>query len=150
MTDLRALASDFGEGPFPVAGIPWFAAPFGRDSLWAGWFCLATAPIPARSVLFTLARYQAQADDPGVDAEPGKILHELRFGELTRLGLLPFGPYHGSADATPLFALLAAEYLLHTGSRSDFERLKPALERAMDWVEHYGDARPRSRSILTL
>lgn len=137
--DLRALVSDFGEGPFPVAGIPWFAAPFGRDSLWTAYFVLPYAPHLARGVLKTLARYQAQRAEDATDAEPGKILHELRFGEAARLGLIPHRPYYGSIDATPLFAALAADYTLATGDRETFEALEPAVWRAVEWMERYGD-----------
>ncbi len=137
--DLRALVSDFGDGPFPVAGIPWFAAPFGRDSLWAAYFVLPFAPALARGVLRTLARHQAAAMDDWTDAEPGKILHEVRFGELARLGLIPHRPYYGTVDATPLFVALAADYTRTTGDRETFEAIEGAVLRAVEWMERYGD-----------
>lgn len=140
LEDLRALVSDFGEGPFPVAGIPWFAAPFGRDSLWTAYFVLPFAPQLARGVLKTLARHQARQSDDWTDAEPGKILHELRFGELARLGLIPHRPYYGTIDATPLFVSLAADYTLATGDRETFEAIEDAVFRAVEWMERYGDA----------
>lgn len=139
LEDLRALLSDFGEGPFPVAGIPWFAAPFGRDSLWTAYFLLPFAPQLARAVLRTLARFQAERCDDWTDAEPGKILHELRFGELARLGLIPHRPYYGTVDATPLFVALAADYTLATGERGTFQDLEGAVLRAVEWMERYGD-----------
>ena len=137
--DLRALVSDFGEGPFPVAGIPWFAAPFGRDSLWTAYFVLPFAPALARGVLRTLARHQATAMDDWTDAEPGKILHEVRFGELAKLGLIPHRPYYGTVDATPLFVALAADYTRTTGDRETFEAIEEAVFRAVEWMERYGD-----------
>ncbi|MEW6046320.1 MAG: glycogen debranching N-terminal domain-containing protein [Bacillota bacterium] len=137
--DLRALVADFGDGPFPVAGIPWFAAPFGRDSLWAAYFVLPFAPHLARGVLLTLARYQADRSDDWTDAEPGKILHELRFGEAARLGLIPHRPYYGTVDATPLFAALAADYTLTTGDRQTFATIEDAVWKAVEWMERYGD-----------
>ncbi|WP_324717019.1 glycogen debranching N-terminal domain-containing protein [Carboxydochorda subterranea] len=137
--DIRALVSDFGEGPFPVAGIPWFAVPFGRDSLWTAYFLLPYAPQVARAVLRTLARYQAAADDPWTDAEPGKILHELRFGELVRLGVLPHKPYYGSVDATPLFAALAADFTRRAADRDGWLALEGPVRAALDWMDRFGD-----------
>lgn len=138
--DLRALVSDFGDGPFPAAGIPWFAVPFGRDSLWTAYFLLPYVPGLAGSVLRTLARYQATGSDPWTEAEPGKILHELRFGEAVRLGLIPHRPYYGSVDATPLFAALACDHAVATGALESFALVRPAVDRALEWMERFGDA----------
>ncbi len=138
--DLEMLCTPLDGRTILAAGVPWYVALFGRDSLLTALALLDAAPEIARDTLLTLAARQAADDDPTRDAEPGKILHELRHGELASAGLLPFSPYYGSADATPLFVQLAAEYLLRTGDRATFETLQPHLRRALRGVDELGDA----------
>lgn len=121
-----------------AAGAPWYVAAFGRDLLVTSLFTLSLAPQAARNALMLLASYQATADDPGSDAEPGKILHELRLGELARAGFVP-SPYYGTADATALFVVLASEYERRTGDTGTVDVLWPAIESALAWIELHGD-----------
>ncbi len=137
--DLRVLLTDFGSGLFPVAGLPWYAVPFGRDSLIAALQMLPLNPDIARGTLEIMADYQGTEVNPWKDEQPGKIMHELRNGELARSGQVPFAPYYGSIDSTPLFILLAAEYAYWTGDTSVIERLMPNIERALEWIDGYGD-----------
>ncbi|OGO50111.1 MAG: hypothetical protein A2148_07290 [Chloroflexi bacterium RBG_16_68_14] len=138
--DLRMLWDETEEGTrFPAAGTPWFDALFGRDSLIMGLQTLAFRPEIARETLKTLARWQGKQLDPWRDEEPGKILHELRQGELSFAGELPYRPYYGSIDATPLFLLLIAEYYAWTGDRRLLQQLRPHLLAALDWLYRYGD-----------
>lgn len=139
LLDLRMLMTDLGYGIFPVAGVPWYAVPFGRDSLITAWQMLLVQPAVARGTLLTMAAYQGEAVVVERDEEPGKIMHELRAGELTRTQQVPFGPYYGSIDSTPLFLILAAEYFLWTGDREWIEQLLPHIERGFAWVERHGD-----------
>jgi glycogen debranching enzyme len=104
-----------------------------RDALWLN-------PAVARGVLEFLACHQATELNPACEAEPGKILHEMRKGEMSALGEVPFGRYFGTVDATPLFVMLAHGYYVRTGDRVLIERLWPHLERALDWIERYGDS----------
>lgn len=137
--DLRALI-DFEEtGPFPTAGIPWYAVPFGRDGLICAYQTLGWNPDLARGTLRLLARYQGKTTDAFTDEEPGKIFHELRRGELARLGEVPHRPYYGTVDATPLFALVFAETIKWTGDRALWRELLPAAERALTWCDTIGD-----------
>lgn len=140
--DLRVLVNDGpGEGQWYVAaGVPWFATLFGRDALITG---LQTAPFYpqiARSALDVLASIQATADDPWRDAEPGKMAHELRTGELARAAVLPFSPYYGSADVTPLWLILLGETYDWTGDVELVRRLWPNALRALEWVDRFGDS----------
>jgi glycogen debranching enzyme len=137
--DLKALVTPVPGGQLPAAGIPWFVAPFGRDSLLTSHQCLLLNPALARDSLIALAAMQAQADDAWRDAEPGKILHELRDGELARAGLIPHTPYYGTADATPLFVMLAATYFRWTADLETLAMLRPALDAALEWIDRYGD-----------
>ncbi len=137
--DIRMLQSDLGYGPMVVAGVPWYAVPFGRDSLIAArQFLLASTDV-ARGTLLTMAHLQGQAIRPERDEQPGKIVHEVRAGELSRLGVLPFAPYYGSIDATPLFLMLLASYFHWTGDRDLIIQLLPQVERALQWMTEYGD-----------
>ena len=139
MRDLHALLTPAPGGRIPAAGIPWYVAPFGRDSLLTCLECLVLNPTLARDTLRVLAALQSHADDPLRDAEPGKIPHELRTGELARMGLIPFTPYYGTVDATPLFVLLAAAYWRWTADTRTLARLRPALDSALEWIDRYGD-----------
>jgi len=137
--DLRALVDFEDTGPFLTAGIPWYAVPFGRDGLIAAYQTLGWNPDLARGTLRLLARYQGKATDAYTDEEPGKIFHELRRGELARLGEIPHRPYYGTVDATPLFALVFAESVKWTADRALWRELLPAAERALTWCDTLGD-----------
>jgi glycogen debranching enzyme len=139
MADLWMLMTDTSEGRFPYAGIPWYSTTFGRDSLITAMQMLWFDPSIARGVLRRLAAYQAKAADPSADAQPGKILHEMRSGEMARLGETPFGRYYGSVDSTPLFVLLAGLYGERTGDDETLSELWPSLEAALAWIDGPGD-----------
>jgi glycogen debranching enzyme len=117
------------------AGIPWFAAPFGRDSLITSLQLLSVAPELAVETLRTLAHYQGEREDPWREEEPGKIMHELRRGELARAGEIPHAPYYGTIDATPLWLVLLAETWRWRGDRRFLDDLMPHAERALGWIE---------------
>jgi glycogen debranching enzyme len=137
--DMFALLTDLGDGRFPTAGVPIFAVPFGRDSLIAAWQLAAIQPEIMRGTLKTMARHQGTRTDPWREEQPGKILHEIRYGELANLGVIPHAPYYGSIDATPLFLVLAAEYFDWTGDEAFLRELLPNLEAALAWIDQYGD-----------
>ncbi len=139
--DLRLLVND-GPGPgerYVAAGVPWFTTLFGRDALITSFQALAVRPQLAVETLEVLAAYQATEDDPERDAEPGKILHELRTGEMARTGELPHRPYYGTADATPLWLILLGATWDWTGDRELVDRLWPNALRALEWIDRYGD-----------
>jgi glycogen debranching enzyme len=137
--DLDALMMPIGASELPAAGIPWYVAPFGRDSLLSACEMLMINPDVARGTLLGLAGLQAEADEPWRDAEPGKILHELRTGELARTGQIPHTPYYGSVDATPLFLMVAGSYYRWTLDLDTVTRLRPALDAALEWIDAWGD-----------
>lgn len=139
LKDLRVLLTDLGEGSFPVAGLPWFGVPFGRDSLIAALQLLPFASDVAKGTLRTMAKRQGTKKDSWRDEEPGKIMHEIRFGELVNTGQIPFSPYFGTIDATPLFLVLLSEYMKWTGDHSLFTELETNVEAALNWVDTYGD-----------
>ncbi|HEX5787209.1 MAG TPA: glycogen debranching N-terminal domain-containing protein [Woeseiaceae bacterium] len=140
VSDLHMLLADRDGGIYPHAGTPWFNAEFGRDGLLTAYQSLAFEPRIAAGVLRFLARFQAAKVDEFRDAQPGKILHERRQGEMARLGEVPFAAYYGSADATPLFVMLAGAYLARTGDTALLAEIGPALSKALQWMREYGDA----------
>lgn len=133
--DLRMLMTDVGYGDIPVAGLPWFAVPFGRDSLITSLFMLPLNPDSVKGTLRTLAAYQGTANDAWRDEQPGKIMHEIRFGELANTNQSPFSPYYGSVDSTPLFLVLIVEYVRWTGDLALVEELMPNVIRALEWID---------------
>jgi len=137
--DLTMLTTPTPSGPVPYAGIPWFSSPFGRHSLLTALQCLWADPDLARGVLRFHAKFQAATMDPSRDAEPGKILHESRSGEMAALLEVPFGRYYGSVDSTPLFVLLATEYAERTGDWPLIREIWPNIVAALRWIERHGD-----------
>ena len=137
--DLRMMTTSSKVGPYPYAGVPWYSTIFGRDGIITAFHTLWLDPRLVRGVLANLAALQATKTDPVRDAEPGKIIHELRHGEMAALGEIPFGRYYGSVDATPLFVALAGAYYRRTGDRAFIESLWPHVVRALDWIDRDGD-----------
>ena len=137
--DLYMLVTDKPGGPYPYAGVPWFSTAFGRDALIAALHTLWLDPEIARGVLAYLAAHQATEVDPLADAEPGKILHEVRHGEMAVLREVPFRHYYGSVDSTPLFVMLAGAYVERTGDLATARSLWPHVQAAIAWLDTYGD-----------
>lgn len=138
--DIYLLTQTFGDGKILSAGIPWFSTLFGRDSLIAAMQTLMLNPDIARQTLAVLAEYQGQVHDDWREEAPGKILHELRLGEMARCGEIPHTPYYGTVDATPLWLMLFADYFAWTGDRTFLEQYWPQAIAAMDWIDRSCEA----------
>jgi glycogen debranching enzyme len=137
---LRIFDPDYPERAVVAAGAPWFMTVFGRDSLLTAWSALLVDPDLALGVLQTLARFQGSDVDPRNDEQPGRILHEMRFGDAGSLSLGGGSIYYGTADATPLFVMLLGELRRWGLSRGQVDELMPNADRAMEWIRDFGDA----------
>jgi glycogen debranching enzyme len=137
--DLYLLSTDIGQGHFPVAGIPWYSVPFGRDSILTAIQTLVLNPSLAKNTLRTLAAVQGETMNSANEEAPGKILHEMRNGEMANLGEVPYKRYYGSIDATPLFIVLFTETIRWTGDQDLLHELLPSVERALAYLEENAD-----------
>ncbi|MEP7315713.1 MAG: glycogen debranching N-terminal domain-containing protein [Sphingomicrobium sp.] len=138
-SDLDMLTTETPWGAYPYAGVPWYSTVFGRDGIITAMQMLWCAPYIARGVLGTLAVLQATEADPAADAQPGKILHEMRDGEMARLGEVPFRRYYGTVDATPLFVMLAGQYYERSGDLDFIRSIWPNVKAALAWIDDFGD-----------
>ena len=140
LASLRLQACVEGnEYSLPAAGLPWFMAIFGRDTLITSYQSMWVGPELAKGALAALAGFQGSEVNDVKDEEPGKILHEIRYGELTALGEKPYRPYYGSLDATPLWLILLHEYWWWTGDEGPVRSLESNARRALEWIERFGD-----------
>jgi glycogen debranching enzyme len=139
LADLDMLITRTPDGPFPYAGVPWYVAPFGRDSLITAFQLLPYRPAVAAGTLRFLAARQGTTVDEFLDEEPGKILHEYRRGEMANCREIPFVPYYGTIDATPLFLMLLGEYARWTGDLGLVRELWPSARAALRWMRAHGD-----------
>ncbi|MEX0778830.1 MAG: amylo-alpha-1,6-glucosidase [Balneolales bacterium] len=139
-TDLIALTAETPYGKYPYAGVPWFNTAFGRDGIITAYETLWAAPDIARGVLNFLADRQSKHTDDFDDAEPGKIMHEARSGEMADLKEVPYKLYYGTVDATPLFIILAGAYYKRTADIKFIKNLWPNIEAALNWIDNYGDS----------
>jgi glycogen debranching enzyme len=140
--DLALLTTPMSTGPYPYAGIPWFSTAFGRDGVITAWQIMWFEPSLAQGVLSYLAAQQATETSSFADSSPGKIMHEIRRGEMSALGEVPFGRYYGGVDTTPLFVALAGAYAERTGDYRQIDKWWPALERAAAWITTAADSHP--------
>jgi glycogen debranching enzyme len=140
IADVQMMMVGNPEHDYPYAGVPWFGTVFGRDGIITALQSLWLNAEMARGVLECLAETQATTSDPTIESEPGKILHEMRQGEMAALGEVPFGRYYGSVDATPLFIMLAGAYYERTADADFIRKLWPKIERALHWIDDFGDA----------
>ena len=139
MVDLLSLLAHTTQGRYPYAGVPWFNTPFGRDGIITAIETLWLAPEISRNVLVFLSEMQASEIIPEKDAEPGKILHEARRGEMANTGEIPFKEYFGTIDATPLYIILAGMYYERTGDSDTIRSIWPNIKAALNWIDVYGD-----------
>jgi glycogen debranching enzyme len=123
----------------PAAGVPWFVTLFGRDSLTVSYQNMIISPGFARGALKRLAQHQAKKRDDWTDAQPGKIMHELRFGELAHFDKVPFTPYYGTADATILYLIVLSEMYRWTGDADLLKEYRHVIDGCLDWIDHSGD-----------